>query len=430
MIGTDAAVVALVVVAFALVSRRARRWPVTMPIVTVAAGAATQAAGLVDLGLDGAALRVLGEVALAVVLFSDAVRIDVRALRRERGLPVRLLLVGLPLSIVLGTLVVLLLLPSLELWQAALLAAVLAPTDPALGQAVVEDEAVPVRIRQSLNVESGLNDGLALPAVLLFIALAGGRAGEQESWSAFFAQQVGVGLLLGALIGVLGALALRAASRAQWLDGLYGQLATLALAVLALTVTDELGGSGFVACFVSGLAFGAIGRQEATHLSEYTEDSGQLLTAVALFGFGNVLLAGALDGLTWQVVTAGLLLLTAVRMVPVLVSLVGSRTRWPTRFFLGWFGPRGLASIVFGLLLLEEQVPDGEVLFTVIAFTVLASVLAHGASAGIGAQRFGAWFERARVAADLAEAERVHEHRLRPSPTAGARAGSSRRPPV
>lgn len=414
MTSVDIAVLAVVVLGFALVSGRARGWPVTMPIVLVGAGVLAHVTGLVRLDVSDSGIGIVGEAALAVLLFSDAVRIDVRALRRERGLPLRLLGIGLPLSILLGTGIGTLLLTGLDLWEAALLAAVLAPTDAALGQAVVENEDVPVRVRQSLNVESGLNDGLVLPAVLLFVALSGGRAGdEQASWPAFAAQQIGFGIATGVVVGGLGALLLRRAGAAGWVDGLYAQLATLALATLSFTVALAVGGNGFVAAFTGGLVFGALTR-EADHVVEYSEDTGQLLAAVSFFLFGNVLVPDGLDRPTLAVVACSLALLTVGRLLPVTLSLLGSGTVWRTWLFMGWFGPRGLASIVFGLLLFEEAVPAADELFSVIALTVLLSVAAHGATAGVGARRYADWYERSgRAQLVMAESAPMREHRTR-----------------
>ncbi len=424
MTPVDIALVAIVLLGFALLSARSRRWPLTMPMVMVAAGVLAHAVGLVRLEVENSGIEIVGEAALAVVLFSDAVRIDVGALRRERGLPLRLLGIGLPLSLLLGTGIVLVLLPGFDLWQAALLAAVLAPTDAALGQAVVEEKSVPARVRQSLNVESGLNDGLVLPAVLLLVALAGGESDTEVSGPLFFAEQVGLGLGVGAAVGALGVVVLVRASRAGWVDGLYAQLATLAVAVLALTVALAVGGNGFVAAFTAGLAFGGFSRGTGDHLAEYSEDSGQLLAAVSFFLFGNVLIPAALERPTWQAVAVAVAVLTVGRMLPVAVSLVGSSTLRPTRWFIGWFGPRGLASIVFGLLLLEDRVPGAQEMFSVIALTVVLSVVAHGASAGWGARRYGEWFAyHGPGRHDMAEAQPVMEHRTR-----GRRGGSPHRP--
>ncbi len=411
---TDAAVVALALTAWALVSARSRRWPLTMPMVMVAAGLLTHWVGVSRTEVPEQWIGVVGEIALAVVLFSDAVRIDLRALRRERGLPLRLLGIGLPLSLVLGTGIVAVVVPGLGIWEAALLAAILAPTDPALGQAVVDDESVPLRVRQALNVESGLNDGLVLPVVLLFIALSGGTSGRDVSFPVFAAQQIGLGAVVGLAVGAGAAYLLRRADESGWVEGLYAQLATLSVAALALAVALASGGNGFVACFVAGLVFGTISRDGGSHLVEYSEDSGQLLSAISFFLFGNVLLPAALDELSWTVALCAAALLTVGRLVPVAVSLIGSGTAPQTVAFIGWFGPRGLASVVFGILLLEQEVAKAGTLAAIVSLTVTLSVVAHGATAGWGAQRFGRWAEAAsRHDRSMPEVQQVHEHRSR-----------------
>lgn len=370
--------------------------------------------GLVELPVEAEGLALLGEVTLAVILFGDAVRIDVRALRRELGIPARLLGIGLPLTLMSGALIGWGLLPGVGLLEAALVAAVLAPTDAALGQAVVEDEAVPQRVRQGLNVESGLNDGLVLPAVLLLLALVTGAERAPGFWVGFVAQQVGLALLVGSVVGGGGAWLVRRALRHGWIGGIYAQLATLALAVLALSGATVVGANGFIAAFVGGLAFGVVVGREGSHLDEYTEDTGRLLALLTFFVFGNVFLAGVGSALSWPVVLCAALILTVGRMVPVGISLIGLRVAWPTVLFVGWFGPRGIASILFGLILLREDIPAGEELFAVITVTVTASVVLHGATAAWGARRYGGWFSRTSADSGAhAEARPVAPHRPR-----------------
>jgi len=405
---------ALGLLAWALVSARARRWPLTMPIVLVAVGVAVAVLGPSGSEVPESTVGLVGEVALAVVLFGDAARIDLGALRREGGLPVRLLLVGLPLSVVLGTGVVLGLLPGVGLAAAALVAAVLAPTDPALGHAVVEDTSVPLRVRQALNVESGLNDGLVLPVVLVLAALAGGTTEQQGSWPVIAAQQIGLGVLVGIVVGGLGALVLSRSVEAGWVDGAYTQLATLAVAVTSLATADVVGGNSFVSAFVAGLVFGGLATRMGADAVDYTEDSGQLLTAGSFFLFGAVLLPGAVEHLSWAVVACAVATLTVGRLVPVGVSLLGSGTRPTTVVFMGWFGPRGLASVVFGVLILEADVPGAETLSAVVFLTVALSVLAHGASAGRGALAYGRWAQAAGLAEQsTTEGAVVHDHPTR-----------------
>jgi len=415
MTALDVVVVAVAVLAFALVSRRVAGWPVTMPMVFVAFGALTAVLGWVEVPIEAEGVALLGEVTLAVILFGDAVRIDVGALRRELGLPARLLGIGLPLTLALGALIGWVLLPGVGLLEAALVAAVLTPTDAALGQAVVEDEAVPQRVRQGLNVESGLNDGLVLPAVLLLVALVTGAQRAPGFWIGFVVQQVGLALLVGGVVGGAGGWLVRRALERGWIAGLYAQLATGALAVLALAGASASGANGFIAAFVGGLVFGVVvGRDRAGHLDEYTEDTGRLLALLTFFVFGNVFVAGVGPGLTWPVLLCAGLILTVGRMLPVGLALLGMRAAGPTVLFVGWFGPRGIASILFGLILVREGIPAAEEFFEVITVTVTASVVLHGATAAWGARRYGDWFRRtAQQRAALPEARPVTSHRLR-----------------
>ncbi|MEL7155184.1 MAG: cation:proton antiporter, partial [Actinomycetota bacterium] len=257
------------------------------------------------------------------------------------------------------------------------------------------EPSVPLRIRQGLNVESGLNDGLIVPAVTLFTALALGEADTDPGfWGRFVGQQLLGGLAIGLAVGVIGGLVVAAADRRGSMEGIYAQLATLALAVAAFTAAVGLEANGFIAAFVAGMAFGRMcGPELADHLDEYTEDTGRLLAIVAFFLFGNLFVVDALGATSLPVILCALAALTIGRMVPVVVAMAGMGAAWPTKVFVGWFGPRGLASILFGLLLLEEALPAADELFAVIAWTVVASVFLHGATAGWGARAYGRWFD-------------------------------------
>ncbi|MFT7602283.1 MAG: NhaP-type Na+/H+ or K+/H+ antiporter [Acidimicrobiales bacterium] len=389
-------------IGYSLVSRRTEAWPLTMPMVFVTFGVLTDATDFIDLRIEEEGVALLGEVALAVLLFSDAVRLDTMRLRREALLPIRLLAIGLPLSIALGAVGIALLLPSLSIWEAALIAAILAPTDAALGQAVIEDERVPAPIRQGLNVESGLNDGVALPAVLLFAALASGEDAAAGFWITFVLRQVGGGLLVGLAVGLGGGWLLRHSLRANWIEGIFAQLATLGLALLALSGAVAVGANGFIAAFVAGLSFGAIGNT-AVMLDEYAEDTGRLLSLVMFFVFGNIFVRPAFAAISLVVVVCVLGSLTIGRVLPVLIALAPGRPNWRTVAFVGWFGPRGLASILFGLVLVEEKLSGADDLFAIISLTVLASVFLHGATATWGAGWYGDWWNRA-----LTDRERLH----------------------
>ena len=393
---TNVAIVAATIVAFALISKRIGPTVISGPMLFVAAGLllGPEVTDFVDLGLEVEAVELIGEVTLAILLFADASRINLKQLRREYMLPARLLGVGLPLTVALGTAVLYVLVDEVSVWEAALIAAILSPTDAALGQEVVSDEAVPSRIRQGLTVESGLNDGLIVPAVALFLALSAGGEEVKDAgfWTQFVFEQIGIGLLVGLGVGLLGAWTLNLGRSRDWVDGAYAQLATFGLAIMALTIAISWGGNGFIAAFVAGLAFGAVA-DDAHHLGEFTEDAAQLAAVVSFFLFGNILLGPAISQVTFAIIVCALAALTVARIIPVAISLIGSGAARETRLFVGWFGPRGLASILFGLLLLEEEITRGEELFAVVAWTVVLSVVLHGATAAWGARRYGQWWD-------------------------------------
>lgn len=394
---TELLVLALTLLAYAMVSSRLSLSPITAPMVFTGVGLLAGAAGLVDLELDGEVVTLLVEVTLTLVLFTDAIRIDLRALRRHLGLPVRLLGVGLPLTILAGTAVGALLLPGLGLLEAALLAAVLAPTDAALGQAVVSDPRLPVRIRQAINVESGLNDGIALPVVTVLLAVVVAEEGTRatDGWWSLALSQVGFGVGVGVVAGLAGGWLLERRARAGAVEGVYRQLAALAVVAAAYAGAVQLGGNGFIAAFVAGLAFGHVARAHCEHVQDFSEDEGELLTVTTFLVFGAVLVGPVLEEVTWRTAAYAVCSLTVVRLLPVLVALLGSRTLVETRLFLGWFGPRGLASILFALMVVEEvSGPAGQEVFEVACLTVLLSVVLHGLSASTWSRRLSGRLDR------------------------------------
>ncbi|GAA1225802.1 cation:proton antiporter [Rhodoglobus aureus] len=379
-------IIALMVFGFAMVSQKLELSPVTAPMVFTAAGVVLGTVGgeWFHLDLKSEGVSILVEATLVLVLFTDAVRIDLRMLRKQILLPIRLLGIGLPLTIILGTVAAAVLFGGLTIIEAALIAAILAPTDPALGQAVVSDKRLPVRIRQGLNVESGLNDGIMVPVVTVFLAIAAVETGAAggDNWGAFAAQQIGFGILLGGVVGLLGGWTLHRFAKAGFVDGIYRQLATLAIAVAAFTSAGVVGGNGFIAAFVAGLAFSYVAREECHNAQDFTEDQGQLLGSVTFLVFGAVLAAPVLGSLTWQIALYVVLSLTVVRMLPVLIALAWSRIRFETRLFIGWFGPRGLASILFALLVFDQLSGTvADTVFSVAVWTILVSVFAHGVTA-------------------------------------------------
>jgi len=379
---TSLAIVAALLVLYATFSRPLNRRGVTAALALTLAGflVGPKVLGWMDLPLEGPTAERLAEIALALLLFSDAARIDLAALRKELGWPTRLLLIGLPLTMVAGGLAGALVFPSLSVASVGLLAIMLASTDAALGQRVVTDEAVPARVRQALNVESGLNDGLAVPFFLVFVDVSLARL-HGSAVSAVIdrmVHQIGWGLVAGLGAAVAGAALVRLAESREWLEGPWRQILTLSTAILAYAAAQALGGSGFIAAFVGGLAFGRVAGACDLPFLRFSEDVGECLASIVWIGFGALALGSVLGAITWQIVLYAVLSLTVVRMAPVALAMVGSRAGWPTVAFLGWFGPRGLASIVFALIALDDRVPDSHLLFVTVTVTVALSVIAHG----------------------------------------------------
>jgi sodium/hydrogen antiporter len=382
----DLMVLAAVVFAFGLVSRRLEGTVLTAPIVFVVAGfvLGPWGLGLVEFGLDDHTVLLVGEIALAIVLFTDAAGTNLSALGQNEALPLRLLGIGMPLTIVLGMIVAALVLTDLTFWEAAIVGTVLAPTDAALGQAVVSNPRVPVRIRQALNVEAGLNDGLSVPFLALYLTLAEAEEEHLSAylWIRFALEQVGFGILVGVGVGLVGGWLVRWASQRGWMTDSFQRLAFLALALIAWALADQIGGNGFIAAFVGGLVVGPTVERVGERVIRFTEAEGQLLNLSVFFIFG-VLVLGAIQHLSWEVALYALLSLTLIRMLPVALSLYGTHLRGVSVLFAGWFGPRGLASIVLGLIVVEEAplLAGRDEIEAVVALTVLLSVLLHGLTA-------------------------------------------------
>jgi sodium/hydrogen antiporter len=382
----DLIVLAAVVFAFGLVSRRLEGTVLTAPIVFVVAGfvLGPWGLGLVEFKLDDHNVLLVSEIALAIVLFTDAASTNPSSLRQNEALPLRLLSIGMPLTIVLGTIVAALLLTDLTLWEAAIVGTVLAPTDAALGQPVVSNPRVPARIRQALNVEAGLNDGLSVPFLALFLTLAEAEEEHLSAsvWVRFAVEQVGFGVLVGVGVGLAGGWLVSLALRRGWMTDSFQRLALLALAIIAWALADQIGGNGFIAAFVGGLLIGPTVERVGERLIRFTEAEGQLFSLSVFFIFG-VLVLGAIQPLSWEVALYALLSLTLIRMLPLALSLIGTHLRGVSVLFAGWFGPRGLASIVLGLIVVEEAplLPGRGEIEAVVALTVLLSVLLHGITA-------------------------------------------------
>jgi len=390
MYETEFAIFAAIVFVFALVSRRVERLNVTAPMAFIAAGMLLGASHVVSSLLNTEVLLLVGSIALVLVLFTDASRINISLFRVNAELPARLLIIGLPLTIAAGAVIAALLFTNLTIWQAGIIGTVLAPTDAGLGQAIVTSERVPVRIREALNVESGLNDGGSVPFLLVFLALAAIQEGiEPPSFWIVAVEQIGIGVAIGLIVGIAGGWLIRSATRRGWMTRTFKRLSFLALAILAWGVAGPIGGSGFIAAFVGGFATGATVGDVEEAATDFSEAEGELLLLVVFFLVG-VVATSLLGTLDWTIVLYAILSLTIIRMLPVAISLVGTKLRRSSVLFVGWFGPRGLASIVLVLVALEEPAlaPLAPQIATIVLVTVILSVFAHGISARPGASLY------------------------------------------
>ncbi len=381
--------------AYSLIASRLDKTPVNGAIVYVLIGmlCGPHLLGLLDLQFKGGLISRLAEIALAICLFTDSANANLTVLRSVEAIPVRLLLIGLPLTIAFGLLLAWLIFGDLGFFELALVATMLAPTDAALGKAVVTNPVVPAKVRESLNVESGLNDGICVPVILFFIALAAGSVEASESATLVLKlplEVIGIGLMTGLALAVAGGFALRTCAARGWVTGTWLQIPIIALALLCFGLAQWLGGSGFIACFVGGLTFGALTKQHKQQFLNAAEGTADAVAMVTWFTLGTITLAFLVPGFGWHVLLYALLSLTAVRMVPVFLCLIGKGLKTDTLLFMGWFGPRGLASIVFVVMVIAEKLPGNDTIVAVVAWTIMLSILLHGLSANPVAAWYGA----------------------------------------
>jgi NhaP-type Na+/H+ or K+/H+ antiporter len=380
--------------AYSLLASRLEKTPVNGALVYVGVGMlfGPQVLGLIALSVDGEAVSRLAEIALAICLFTDSSNANLGVLRRVEAIPARLLLIGLPLTIALGLGLAWLIFGDLGFFEIALIATMLAPTDAALGKAVVTNPVVPAKVRESLNVESGLNDGICVPVILFFIALAAGSVEASESAGLIVQlplKVIGIGMAVGVVLAVLGGFVLRSSASRGWVSGTWLQMPIIALALLCFALAQWLGGSGFIASFVGGLTFGAFTKRHKEQFLDAAEGTSDAVAMVTWFTFGTVILALLLPGFSWQVLLYALLSLTVVRMLPVFLCLLGKGFRPDTLLFMGWFGPRGLASIVFVVMVIGEKLPGNDTIVAVVAWTIVLSIVLHGLSANPLAAKYG-----------------------------------------
>jgi NhaP-type Na+/H+ or K+/H+ antiporter len=387
---------ALLIFTYGLFSRIAEKKSVTGPMVFMTVGilGSSLVFGFIHVTPEMEAVKLVAELALTLVLFIDASLIDKTALRSgDSRISMRLLLIGLPLTMIAGTLLGVALFDDISIWAIALMALILSPTDAALGQAVVKSEDVPSRIRQSISVESGLNDGIALPPILICMALLGAEAGDREGeWLGFVIRQVTLGPLVGLAVGWIGGVLIQKMADRGWMEETFQRLSALPLAILAFVFAETVEGNGFIAAFAAGLGL-AVGIT-STHVRHQVQEFGEtegtqlILIVFLIFGLAMVPVAAQYWGLP-ELIYA-LASLTVLRMVPVAISMIGAKLDWPTIAFVGWFGPRGIASVLYLLMAVAAIGVEGhETVMSVIVLTILISVYAHGISATPLSRRYG-----------------------------------------
>jgi NhaP-type Na+/H+ or K+/H+ antiporter len=390
----ELAVLALFIFCYSLVAGRVERAAASGPIVFVIAGLLMGPLGLgwFDGDVSNTELRVLADLTLALILFIDAANADLAILKRQFRIPSRMLLFGLPGVIFLGTIIAALLFDTLSLFEAAILGTVLAATDAALGKAVITNKAVPAQIREGLNIESGLNDGLCVPILFVFIALAlgsGTEGGGTQLALKLVIQELGIGLVVGLGLTAIGTWALRWCRDKGWVTEIWKQVTVVALAIACFSVAQSLHGSGYIAAFTGGLLFGFKAKESTHKLVLAAEGTGETLALMTWMLFGAIVIGQSVQHFTWEMLVYALLSLTVIRMLPIFLSLSGTGESTASKLFLGWFGPRGLASIVFAIIVINKGVPGGKIIAMVVVLTVFFSLVAHGVSANPLARLLG-----------------------------------------
>ncbi len=391
----NGAMLAVLLLIYSAIAGRIERSLISGPIVFTTAGFILGANGLgiLRIHIDGEGLRLLAELTLAMVLFTDAANADFSIVKRNLGVPERLLGIGLPLTILLGFLIAAVVFPRLEILEMALLAAILAPTDAALGKPVVTNPAVPAAMREALNLESGLNDGICVPIVLLLLGLAVGtqiEGGTLGHVARVVVEAIGIGLIVGLGLTWLTTLMLRFAERRGWISEHWVEIPIVALAAACFAAAQALGGSGFIACFVGGLLLSGLRARHKQELLRGAEHMGEALALLTWVAFGGIVVTRMIDRFTWPALLYATLSLTVIRMLPVFLCLIGTRTSTADKLFIGWFGPRGLATIVFAVLVLDKKLPGNDTILLAAGWTVLLSVIAHGVTANPLVRRLAA----------------------------------------
>ena len=401
----ELAILAVFAFLYSIVAGKLEKTMVSGPMVFTFVGIAIGPLGLgwMQGDVTSEQLRLFADLTLALVLFIDAANADLSVLKRSFHIPQRMLLVGLPGVIALGLGVALLLFDQLTVFEAAILATALAATDAALGKAVVSNQNVPASVREGLNAESGLNDGMCVPILFVFIALALGVEAEGGSTSlalGLVAKEIGIGLGVGVGLTLLADRALTIGYRRGWLTEIWVQIPVVSLAISSFAIAQSLHGSGYIAAFTGGILFGSLAREHTHKLVLTAEGTAEVFAMTTWIAFGTAVISQLLGSFSWTVVLYSVLSLTLIRVLPMFLALAGTGERTDCKLFLAWFGPRGLASIVFAIIVINKGVPGGNLIALVVACTVFLSVIAHGMTANPFAAKLAARLSRRQLASE------------------------------
>ncbi|GAA1659546.1 sodium:proton antiporter [Mycolicibacterium murale] len=385
---TEAAfVLTLLVLGYAVVSGLVTRWYVAPALIFIVAGVllGPDGAGVIEIGADTGTFTVVAQLALTVILFNQAAELDLRSILRRGHDSFRLIVIGIPLTIGLGTATALLILPVMPVWEAVCLAAIVAPLEVSLIEALLEDRRIPERVRHALAMESGCYDGFALAALFAALALASDRSAE-ESWGWFLFRAEVLSLAAGAVVGGVGALLIARSYQRDWIGDTWAQLATLAVALLCFQVGEMFHGSGFVAAFAGGLACAVVAQRTRAEVPTKVSDAaGHLLELLVFAMFGAAAVIVGWRDADWRVVLFGVLAVFAVRMVAVWFALLRTDVPTRSRLFLGWFGPRGIGTLVLGLLVVQEgAIEQVDLITQTVVVAVTLSLVVHSATAPLG----------------------------------------------
>ena len=393
---TTPLVLAVLVLGYAVVSERVNRSFIAPALIFLLLGMGLGPFGLgvLEAGAGTEGYTVLAQLALTMILFNQAAKLRLNRIRVHGPVTLRLLIVGIPLTVLLGALTATLLLPVLPWWEAVCVAAIVAPTEAALIEALLEDRRIPERVRHALSVESGFYDGFALAILLTALALASEHTANTESsnvnWAWFMFSTEFISLLAGGAVGLIGGLVVAWSRRHEWMSDTWAQLATLALAFVCFQLGERIEASGFVAAFTGGLAFSFITRRRTDEdiPTQVSDAAAQLLELMVFAMFGAFAVIDGWLRADWRVVLFAVLALFAVRIVAVLVSLVRTDLPMSDRWFIGWFGPRGIGTVVLGLLVVNRgEIENTELISTVVVVTVTLSLVLHSLTTAQGIRR-------------------------------------------